>query len=157
MATKNLPRANKTPKTLWNFIRRGIGTRIIVMDFCYHGNHCVAMAIKRCLETHKTILTGDVETTLTRPSERVKALVTNNIKSPVQRAWQAFVSAMCVIAPFTCNSFWSWIRITELIKIWFSLGSSSPIYSVTGWRIPITWEVFIAIQQYFTLGIGDES
>ncbi len=39
------------------------------------------------------------------------------------------------------NSFLSWIRIIELIKIWFSLGSSSPIYSVTGWTIPITWEM----------------
>ncbi len=36
------------------------------------------------------------------------------------------------------NSFWSWIRITGLIKIWFSLGSSSPIYSVTGWTIIYT-------------------
>ena len=49
---------------------------------------------------------------------------------------------------FTFNSFWSWIRITELIKIWFSLGSSSPIYSVTGGTIPITCELFIAIQQW---------
>ncbi len=46
------------------------------------------------------------------------------------------------------KSFWSWIRITELIKIWFSLGSSSPIYSVTGWTIPITWGLFIAIHQW---------
>ncbi len=30
------------------------------------------------------------------------------------------------------NSFLNWIRITELIKIWFSLGSSSAIYSQEG-------------------------
>ena len=46
------------------------------------------------------------------------------------------------------NSFWSWIRIIELIKIWVSPGSSSPIYSVTGCTIPITWDLFIPIQQH---------
>ncbi len=51
------------------------GTRIVAMDFCYHGNHCVAMATKKCLETHRTPLSGSVATPLTRPSERVKALV----------------------------------------------------------------------------------
>ena len=30
------------------------------------------------------------------------------------------------------NSFWSWIKIAELIKIWFSPGSLFPIYNVTG-------------------------
>ncbi len=51
------------------------------------------------------------------------------------------------------NSFWSWIRFTELIKIWFSLGSSSPIYSVTGCTILHS----MAMKLYFTLEIGDES
>ncbi len=52
-----------------------------------------------------------------------------------------------IIEVINLNSFLSWIRIIELIKIWFSLGSSSPIYSVTGGTIPITCELFIAIQQ----------
>ncbi len=51
------------------------GTRIVVMDSCYHGNHCVAMVTKKCLETHGTLLISSVATPLTRPSERVKALV----------------------------------------------------------------------------------
>ena len=51
------------------------GTRIVVMDLFYHGNHFVAMATKECLETHRTLLTGSVATPLTRSSERVKALV----------------------------------------------------------------------------------
>ena len=56
------------------------------------------------------------------------------------------------------NSFWSWVRILLPIKIWFSTGSTSPIYSVTGCAIPITWELFIPIQQWHvTLEIGDES
>ncbi len=39
---KNLSRAHKTPKRLWNFIRWALGgTRIVVMDFCYHGNQKV--------------------------------------------------------------------------------------------------------------------
>ena len=35
------------------------------------------------------------------------------------------------------NSFCFWIRIILLIKFWFSLGSSSPIHSVTGFAIQI--------------------
>ena len=44
------------------------------------------------------------------------------------------------------NSFWSWIRIIKLIKVWVSPGSSSPIYSGTGCTILIIWELFIPIQ-----------
>ncbi len=47
------------------------------------------------------------------------------------------------------NSFCFWIRILFLIIIWFSLGSSSPIYSVTGSAMPITLELFIAIRQWY--------
>ncbi len=77
VATKNLPRAHKTPQRLWNFIGRALGgTRIVAMDFCYHGNHCVALwQPKKCLETQRTLLTCSVETPLTKPLERVKALV----------------------------------------------------------------------------------
>ncbi len=51
------------------------GTKIVAMDFCYHGNHCVGMATKKCLETHRIPLCGSVATPLIRPLERVKALV----------------------------------------------------------------------------------
>ena len=50
------------------------GTKIVVMDFCYHGNPSVAIATKKWIETYKTLLTGSVATPLTRPSEGVKAL-----------------------------------------------------------------------------------
>ncbi len=50
-------------------------TRIVAMDSCYHSNHCVAMVTKKCLETHGTLLISSVATPLTRPSERVEALV----------------------------------------------------------------------------------
>ncbi len=46
---------------------------------------------------------------------------------------------------FTYNSFWSWIRIIELIRTWFFPASSPPIYSVTACTIPITWELVIPI------------
>ncbi len=75
---KNPLRPHKTPIRLWDLSGGGIGgTRIVVMDFCYHGNHFVAMATKECLETHRTLLTGSVATPQTRPSERVKVLVSN--------------------------------------------------------------------------------
>ena len=46
------------------------------------------------------------------------------------------------------NSFWNWIRILFLVRIWFSWGSSSPIYSGTGLATPITCEVFIPLEQF---------
>ncbi len=32
-----------------------------------------------------------------------------------------------------------WIRILFLVRIWLSRGSSSPIYSGTGFAVPVTW------------------
>ncbi len=48
MATKNLPRAHKTPKILYGVLSGGalVRTRIVVMDYSYHGDHSVAMATK---------------------------------------------------------------------------------------------------------------
>ncbi len=78
MVTKKLLRAHKHLKG-YGILSGGAlgGTRIVAMAFCYHGNHCVAMATKKCLETDRTLLSDSVATPLTRPSERVKALVIN--------------------------------------------------------------------------------
>ncbi len=44
---------------------------------------------------------------------------------------QSSVNEVILVNADGCHSC-KWLKITELIKIWFSLVSSSPIYSVTG-------------------------
>ena len=77
METKNPPQLVKHLKG-YGILSGGAlgGTGIVAIDFCYHGNHCVALwQPKKWIETHRTLLTGSVETPLTRPSETVKALI----------------------------------------------------------------------------------
>ncbi len=58
---------------------------------------------------------------------------------------------------YNINSFCFWIRILLLIRIWFSRSSSSPIYSGTGFAIPITWgSSFGGCCQTSSTVVGDE-
>ena len=52
---------------------------------------------------------------------------------------------MVIAHYFKRNSFCNWIWILVLIRIWFSRGSSSPIYSVTRKRILIQFQKLLRV------------